>query len=81
MALTPIARYYSRWDVDNHNGRIALYGAGNALLDNRTYSNPGEFQVLVEMLRYEKPLWFDTKVKHVRTGFGTSGEPVGEEES
>lgn len=81
MALTPVARYYSRWDLDNHDGRVALYSAANVTLDNRVYTNPEEFQVIVEMLRYEKPLWFDTDTKHLRTGFGVTGEPVGEEES
>ncbi len=81
MALIQVARYYSRWDLDNHDGRIALYDANNEI-DNRTYSSPEEFQVIVEMLRFEKPLWFDTSAKHLRTGFGaTGGEPVGEEES
>jgi hypothetical protein len=81
MALTQVARYYSRWDLDNHNGRVALYGADNSTLDNRTYNNPEEFQVIVEMLRYEKPLWIDTTAKHLRSGFGSTGEPTGEEES
>lgn len=81
MALIQVARYYSRWDLDNHNGRIALYNQSNSELDNRTYSNPEEFQLIVGMLRYEKPLWFDTETRHLRTGFGSTGEPVGEEES
>jgi hypothetical protein len=81
MALTQVARYYSRWDMDNHDGRIALYDAGNSLLDNRVFSNPDEFQVIVGLLRYEQPLWFDDASKHLRTGFGINGEPVGEEEN
>lgn len=81
MALTQVARYYSRWDLDNHDGRIALYDAANNNLDNRTYTNPEEFQVIVGMLRNETPLWFDDTVKHLRTGFGATGEPVGEEET
>ena len=80
MALIQIARYYSRWDLDNHDGRIALYDASNAQVDNRTYSSTDEFQVIVGMLRYETPLWFDDVDKHLRTGFGATGEPVGEEE-
>ncbi|MGY1690614.1 hypothetical protein [Geodermatophilus sp. SYSU D01105] len=80
MALMQVARYYTRWDVDNHDGRIALYDASNSELDNRTYSDAQEFQVIVEMLRYEKPVWFDDQVKHIRTGFGSTGEPTGEEE-
>ena len=81
MALTQISRYYSRWDLDNHDGRIALYDVGNTELDNRTYSSPEEFQVIVDLLRNEAPLWFDTAAKHLRTGFGATGEPTGEEES
>lgn len=81
MALTQVARYYSRWDVDNHNGRIALYDSSNSTIDNREYGNAEEFQVIVGMLRNEQPLWFDTDTKHLRTGFGSTGEPTGEEES
>jgi hypothetical protein len=81
MALTQISRYYSRWDLDNHDGRIALYDIGNNELDNRTYTNPDEFQLIVDLLRNEAPLWFDTVAKHLRTGFGATGEPIGEEES
>ncbi len=81
MALEQVARYYSRWDLDNHNGRIALYDASNAAIDNREYSNPDEFQVIVGMLRNEKPLWFDSDTRHLRTGFGATGEPTGEEEA
>lgn len=81
MALTQISRYYSRWDLDNHDGRVALYDVANSELDNRTYTNPEEFKLIVELLRYEAPLWFDTDAKHLRTGFGATGEPTGEEET
>jgi hypothetical protein len=81
MALTLVARYYTRWDLDSHDGRIALYDAVNNEIDNRTYSSPEEFQVIVGLLRNETPLWFDDAVKHLRTGFGATGEPTGEEES
>ena len=72
--------YYARWDVVNHNGRIALYDSNNTVVDNRTYTNPTEFQLILEMLRFEKPLYFDDKAKHLRTRFSAEGEPVGEEE-
>lgn len=79
MTLREIARYYSRWDVANHSGRIALYDSSNAIIDNRTYTNPTEFQLVLEILRFEKPLYFEDSAKHLRTGFGAEGEPVGEE--
>ena len=75
-----VDRYFARWDLDNHNGRIVLYDNSSAELDNRTYTNPTEFQLILEMLRFEKPLYFDDRAKHLRTGFGAEGEPVGEEE-
>ena len=81
MALVQVARYYSRWDLDNHDGRVALYDAGNSEIDNRVYTNAEEFQVIVGMLRNETPLWLDDVQKHLRTGFGATGEPTGEEET
>ncbi|MGB5633462.1 MAG: hypothetical protein WBM44_13345 [Waterburya sp.] len=75
-----VKKYFARWDLDNSSGRIVLYDADNNELDNRTYTNPTEFQLILEMLRLEKPLYFDDRSKHLRTGFGAAGEPVGEEE-
>lgn len=81
MAQHQIARYYSRWDLDNHNGRITLYTPTNALVETRVYNNPEEFRLIVDLLRNEKPLWFDDSPKWLKTGFAATGEPVGEEES
>lgn len=75
-----VTKYFARWDLDDQNGRIVLYDANYNELDNRTYTNPTEFQLILEMLRLEKPLYFDNRAKHLRTGFGAKGEPVGEEE-
>lgn len=54
MAIKQVARYYTRWDLDNHNGRIALYDINNEYLDNRVYNNPEGFQIVVGMFRNEK---------------------------
>jgi hypothetical protein len=80
MPITPIVRYYSRWSVVNHDGRLALYDANNLIVDNRTYTNPDEFRLIMDVLRNEKPLWFDTDTGHLSTGYGAAAEPVGEEE-
>lgn len=77
MANILVASYYSRWDLAEHKGRIALYDTSNQLIENHLFIHPAEFQVVASMLRHEKPLWFDTEVKHLRTG----SEPVGEWES
>ena len=76
MANVLVTSYYSRWDLNGHKGRIALYESSNQLIENRIFNEPAEFQVIISMLRNEKPLWFDTKVHHLRTG----SEPVGEGE-
>ncbi len=80
MALIEIKRYYTRWDLDNHEGKVILFDEDNNFLDEREYSNPDEFQVIVGMLRYEKPLWFSPEMKHIRTGALGGGEPIGEQE-
>ncbi|MDF2741866.1 MAG: hypothetical protein K0S88_3236 [Actinomycetia bacterium] len=36
--------------------------------------------MIVGLLRNETPLWFDDAAAHLRTGFGATGEPTGEEE-
>ncbi|ASQ89705.1 hypothetical protein CHL67_01120 [Prosthecochloris sp. GSB1] len=77
MANVLVASYYSRWDMNEHTGRIALYDSSNQLIENRVFRDPAEFQVVISMLRNEKPLWFDTEVLHLRTG----SEPVGEGEA
>ncbi|MCW8795776.1 MAG: hypothetical protein OQK67_01775 [Chlorobium sp.] len=76
MANVLVTSYYSRWDLNGHKGRIALYDSSNQLIENRIFKDPAEFQVIISMLRNEKPLWFDTKAHHLRTG----SEPVGEGE-
>ena len=75
MAIHTVARYYSRWDVEQQSGRIALYGPSDNILDNRVYSEPEEFRLVIEMLKNERPLWFDDGAKHLRTGLSSSGEP------
>ncbi|MDT9546443.1 MAG: hypothetical protein HQ516_04195 [Chlorobium sp.] len=76
MANILVASYYSRWDIKNHTGRIALYDSANQEIENHAFSEPAEFQVIVSMLRNEKPLWYETEAKHLRTG----NEPTGEGE-
>lgn len=44
-ALKEVARYYRRWDLDNRNGRIALFDASNHQLDNGVRASREEFLV------------------------------------
>ncbi|MBM3163709.1 MAG: hypothetical protein FJZ79_10500 [Chlorobi bacterium] len=76
MANILVSSYYSRWDLSEHEGRIAFYDSVNQLIENRVFKNPAEFQVVISMLRHDTPLWYDTEAKHLRAGT----EPAGESE-
>jgi len=76
MAIHPVVAYNIRWNLDNHRGRIALFDQANNQLDDRAYQNPDEFQLVVDILRNEKPLRFDDAQNILRTG----REPVGDDE-
>ncbi len=75
MALVEINSYVVHWDVDGHFGNIQLnlannvgYGIGG--------QTPEEMRMLVDLLRNEKPIRFDTVRRSLHLGF----EPVGEAE-
>jgi hypothetical protein len=74
MANILVTSYYSRWDLHKHTGRIALYDSDNRLIENHTYTDPAEFQVVIGMLSNEKHVWYETEARYLRTG----NEPAGD---
>ncbi len=76
MASFEIKSYVVFWDIDGHFGNIQLN-----LANNQGYAiggqTPEEMHMLVDILRHEKPLYFDTVAKRLSTSF----EPVGESEA
>ncbi|MCF8383530.1 MAG: hypothetical protein K9G39_08075 [Chlorobium sp.] len=74
MANILVSSYYSRWDINEHEGRIAFYDSDNHLIENRVFKDPAEFQVVISMLRHDAPLWFDTEANHLRTGTEPAGD-------
>jgi hypothetical protein len=76
MTDPTVFSYTIRWNLDNHRGRIALKDSANNVLDDRAYTSPEEFQLVVGILRNEKPVLFDGAQNVLRTG----PEPVGEDE-
>jgi hypothetical protein len=76
MANILVSSYYSRWDITEHEGRIAFYDSNNQLIENHVFKDPAEFQVVISMLRHDSPLWYDTEACHLRAG----AEPAGEGE-
>ena len=75
MATLNVVSYVVFWDIDGHFGNIQLN-----LSDNSGYAiggqTPEEMHMLVDILRNEKPVRFDTASKLLSTTF----EPVGEGE-
>ena len=75
MATVEITNYYARWSPTRHNGYIMLYW-NTGFRTFPEFSNPTEFQVLVDLLRNEKPVWWDD----VGERLYANNEPVGEGE-
>ena len=76
MAFVEVKTYVVHWDVDDHRGNIQLNLANNSgwAIGGQT---PEEMHMLVDLLRNEKPIRFDTVRRSLHLGF----EPVGEEET
>jgi len=75
MALVQVNSYNVFWDIDGHFGNIQLN-----LADSTSFAisgqTPDEMHTLVDLLRNERPIRFDTVTLLLSTAF----EPVGEGE-
>lgn len=78
-ALREVTRYYARWNPSTKVGRIVMYYAAGTVMRAQSFyfTNPGEFQIVVDLLRNEKPIYYDDSNKNIRT---STFEPVGEGE-
>lgn len=78
MASVRVERYYARWSPFNHDGYIVIYteGGGGTAFDETQFQTPAEFQIVVDLLRNEKPVWWDPADQRLYV----SNEPVGEGE-
>jgi len=79
LSLVKVTRYYSCWDDYNNVGKVILYDRSSNKLDERVYNNPEEFQVILGRLRNEKPIWFGTHSKHLKTGTLSTDGSVGDQ--
>lgn len=68
MATFQITSYVVFWDIDDHRGNIQLNLSNNSgfAIGGQT---PDEMQMLMDILRNEKPVNFDTTSKLLSTGF------------
>ncbi|HEX7239957.1 MAG TPA: hypothetical protein VF263_06800 [Longimicrobiaceae bacterium] len=87
MAVVSVGVYQALW---NPSGDTARTGSGTLILrdagsgDLHRIENLGaqDFQVMLGMLQNERPLFWDTDARHLRTSHAQSAgaEPVGEQE-
>ena len=73
MALVEINTYAVHWDIDGHFGNIQLNLANNTsfAIGGQT---PDEMHMLVDLLRNEKPIRFDTDQRRLSTSLESVGE-------
>ncbi len=76
MAIKKISSYWAKWDLNNHYGYVWLNRADGGGNYQQKIEDPQEFSVIIDLLRHEKPIRFDTTGWHILVGL----EPVGESE-
>lgn len=77
MAAVQITSYYARWAPLKHHGYVIVRWTGGAkAFPEASFASPTEFQIVVDLLRNEKPVWWDEATGRLFA----SNEPVGEGE-
>lgn len=72
-----VQKYYARWSPTKHHGYIIIYWEGGSKrFPEGSFTNPVEFQIVVDLLRNESPIWWDEATERLFA----SQEPVGEGE-
>ena len=72
-----VLSYYARWSPENHDGYVTIYWDGGVKgFPSSCFNSPGEFQIVVDLLRNESPVWWSESSQRLYT----SQEPVGEAE-
>lgn len=83
MARHEITDYSATWFYKKHEGRFIFYWAPGGLSNSNWFSggilvsDPAEYQLMLDMLRNESPLFYDTRGEKLTTEL----EPVGEGEN
>ncbi|HEX6228141.1 MAG TPA: hypothetical protein VFZ41_01630 [Solirubrobacterales bacterium] len=72
-----MSNYYARWSPAGHHGYVIIYWSGGAkAFPESSFATPVEFQIVVDLLRNESPVWWDEPTGRLYA----SNEPVGEGE-
>jgi len=76
MAKVKIVAYRASWRWYDEEGSISLKPADAGFFSLQV-KDPRQFSLMVDLLRNEKPIWWD----HDKKSLDTSAEPIGEGES
>lgn len=76
MPTLHILQYRASWDMNNHYGVIQLRAQDGSWSPPKRFENPQEFQVIIDLLRNEKPIYHDVNRDRIRT----IAEAIGEDE-
>jgi hypothetical protein len=85
MVQRTVDFYFAQWNVNARNGIIRLFEAadGNSSIADEqvgefAVADPEEFQLIVDLLRNEKPVAFEDAALQLRVGHQAfAKEPVG----
>ncbi|MDJ0707239.1 MAG: hypothetical protein QNJ46_28525 [Leptolyngbyaceae cyanobacterium MO_188.B28] len=77
MAYKRILEYQAGLNTDQHRGRIILKLEGETGMPEMGVFDPPEFHAIIDILRNEKPLYYDRDLKQL----WTLHEPTGEGEN
>ena len=77
MAYNKILEYQASWNTDLHKGRVILKLEGEVGMPDMGIFDPPEFHTIIDILRNERPLYYDRNLKHLCT----LHEPTGEGEN
>ena len=76
MALHEIDRYKAYWSISYNLGRVSVWKEGQEETWNFQVDSTGEFSLVIDLLRNEKPVYYDPEAEII----GGANEPVGEGE-
>lgn len=76
MAMEIVEKYQVAWQHSSHVGvvKLSFQGGGGKQIQPLTFE---DYSAMVDMLRNEKPVWYDEN----QALLATFHEPVGEEET
>ncbi len=71
-----VVSYFARWNLGNHNGHIQLNlrSGGSTSFGEVLLTNPVEFQIVLDLLRNERPVFVDDATQSLQTGSELVGE-------